>query len=298
MAVKRTCRDKDMSNNIGFPTTKVGGIEVPRLIIGCNWVSGWSHRTPSKDTQIKTHYSSPEKEAELFIEFLNNGINTVLGLFGVDPHLTEAVKIAEAKTGKKMIIMDTVVINVDDNADARREAEAEIKASAKRGATFCLPLHSCVEQLVNKNKGTIDRLPDYLKMIRDAGMLPGLSAHMPEIIQYTDQNGYDVETYIQIYNCMGFLMQVEIESVSKIIHNAKKPVIAIKPCAAGRTTPYVGLNFVYNTIREQDMVCIGCYNLNEVAEDVEYAKAAIERRMPDIEARNSPLKTNVIKGTT
>ena len=297
MAVKRTCRDKDMSNNIGFPTTKVGGIEVPRLIIGCNWVSGWSHRTPSKDTQIKTHYSSPEKEAELFIEFLNNGINTVLGLFGVDPHLTEAVKIAEAKTGKKMIIMDTVVINVDDNADARREAEAEIKASAKRGATFCLPLHSCVEQLVNKNKGTIDRLPDYLKMIRDAGMIPGLSAHMPEIIQYTDQNGYDVETYIQIYNCMGFLMQVEIESVSKIIHNAKKPVIAIKPCAAGRTTPYVGLNFVYNTIREQDMVSIGCYDTKEVYEDIEYARAAIERRLPDVESRNSPLKTSLIKGS-
>ena len=70
----------------------------------------------------------------------------------------------------------------------------------------------------------MDRLPDYLKMIRDRGMIPGLSAHMPELILYSDLNDYDVETYIQIYNCMGFLMQVEIESaVNKIIWNAKKP---------------------------------------------------------------------------
>ena len=149
---------------------------------------------------------------------------------------------------------------------------------------------------MNKNKKTMDRLPDYLAMIRDAGMIPGLSAHMPEVIQYADLNDYDVETYIQIYNCMGFLMQVEIESVIKIIHAAKKPVITIKPCAAGRTTPFVGLNFSYNTIREQDMVCIGCFNEEEAAEDIEFARSAIERRLPRNEGRNSPLKTDVIKG--
>ena len=80
------------------------------------------------------------------------------------------------------------------------------------------------------------------------------------------------------------------------IHAAKKPVITIKPCAAGRTTPFVGLNFSYNTIREQDMVCIGCFNEEEAAEDIEFARAAIERRLPRNEGRNSPLKTDVIKG--
>ena len=38
-------------------------------------------------------------------------------------------------------------------------------------------------------------------------------------------------------------MQVEIETVNRIIRNAKKPVMTIKPMAAGRTTPFVGLNF-------------------------------------------------------
>ena len=246
---------------------------------------------------IRKAHRDPASTAAIFQTFMNSGVDAVLGLFGVDANLSKAVKMAEDATGKQMIIVDTLVLNMDDTAMARHEAELEIKASAARGATFCLPLHSSVEQLINKNTETMDRLPDYLRMIRDAGMIPGLSAHMPEVIQYADKNDYDVETYIQPYNCMGFMMQVEIESVSKIIHAARKPVITIKPCAAGRTTPYVGLNFVYNTIREQDMVAIGCFNENEAAEDLEIAMAAIERRPPDISNRNSPFVTGVIKGT-
>ena len=234
--------------------------------------------------------------ADIFETFLNNGVDACLGLFEVDKDLHQAVLMAQERTGREMIMMDEPVLNMDDNPMARMEAEAEIKKCARRGAKFCLPLHSCVEQLLNKNTQTIDRLPDYLEMIRSAGMIPGLSAHMPEVIQYADLNGYDVETYIQLYNCMGFLMQVEIESVAKIIHSAKKPVLTIKPCAAGRTTPYVGLNFSFNTIREQDMVCIGCFNADEAEEDIEYARAAIERRLPDIRPRSSPFASSIIKG--
>ena len=280
----------------GFPRTNVGGVSVSKMIIGCNWITGYSHRGPASDHMIAEANKNIEHATGIFTAFLKHDIDTVLGLFGEDKGLEKAVKLAEDRTGKKMIIMDEPILNMENTPMARHEAELAIKRCAERGATFCLPLHSCTEQLVNKNTQTLDRLPDYLSMIRDAGLIPGLSSHMPEVIQYTDKNNYDVETYIQIYNCMGFLMQVEIESVIKIIHAAKKPVITIKPCAAGRTTPFVGLNFSYNTIREQDMVCIGCFNEEEAAEDIEFARAAIERRLPRNEGRNSPLKTDVIKG--
>lgn len=216
------------------------------------------------------------------------GVDTLMAPISQQPLMLEGIRYAQEKTGKKLILIDTPVINVDDTAAGRKEAENAIKQSAKTGAVFCLLHHSSVEQLVNKNKGIINRLEDYTKMIRDAGMLPGLSAHMPELITYSDENSYDVETYIQIYNCLGFLMQVEIETVSAIIHSAKKPVMTIKPMAAGRVTPYVGLNFVWNTIRECDMVTCGCFTPDEVQEDVEISLAAIERRFPDIEKRSSP----------
>ncbi len=279
-----------------FPRVKVGNVSLPRLIIGCNWISGFSHLSASGDMLIRQTHCGPESVSEIFEEFLKYDINAVLGLFGIDKNLIPAVNLAQERTGKKMILIDEPVINVDDSKEARKEAKKVIDECAERGATFCLPLHSCVEQLVNKNTQTIDRLPDYLYMIREAGMIPGLSAHMPEVVQYADLNEYDIETYIQIYNCMGFLMQVEIESVAKIIHAAKKPVITIKPIAAGRTTPFVGLNFSFNTIREKDMVAVGTFDANEAAEDIEISLAAIERRLPNVEHRNSPFETSVIKG--
>lgn len=281
-----------------FPTTEVAGIVLPRLIIGCNWISGFSHRSASSDAMINRYHNAPDPTAGVLEAFLEYDVNAVLGLFAADPNLLKAVKLAEERTNKQIILMDEPTINTEDTPSARREAQKIINECAKRGAKFCLPLHSCIEQLVNKGKQTIDRLPDYLYMIREAGMIPGLSAHMPEIIQYADANEYDVETYIQIFNCMGFLMQIEIESVASIIHYAKKPVITIKPLAAGRTTPYVGLTFSWNAIRKQDMVCLGCLHPDEVHEDIEISYAALERRLPQIKHRCSPNVTSVIKGGT
>lgn len=281
-----------------FPRTTVGGVSLPRLLIGANWISGFSHRSHAADQAIRTAHSTPESVSPIFETFLEYDINAVMGLFMYDHNLLEAVHLAEERTGKKMILIDEPVLNMEDSTQGRKEAEKTIKECAARGAAFCLPLHSCVEELVNKNKRTMDRLPDYLYMIREAGMIPGLSCHMPEIIQYADENEYDVETYIQIFNCMGFLMQVEIESVIRIIHNAKKPVMTIKPCAAGRVTPFVGLNFNWNVLRPQDMITIGCSNAAEAAEDIEISLAAIERRLPNLSSRNSPRVTSVISGKT
>lgn len=271
-----------------FPRTEVAGVSLSRMIIGTNWMLGWSHRGKAADDRIKEYHSTEEKMVEMIEAFGEYGIDTLMAPISQQPLMIDAIKHAQDKTGKKLILIDTPIINVDDTAQGRKEAQEAIKKSAQVGSTFCLLHHSSVEQLVNKNKGIIARLDDYTKMIRDAGLIPGLSAHMPELITYSDANGYDVETYIQIYNCMGFLMQVEIETVSAIIHNAKKPVMTIKSMAAGRVTPYVGLNFVWNTIRDCDMVTCGCFTPDEAHEDVEISLAAIERRFPDIEKRSSP----------
>ncbi len=279
-----------------FPRTEVEGISLSRMLIGTNWILGWSHTGPAADRMITSRYDTKEKMVPILEAYMSYGVDTIMAPFGLSRDLTEAVKSTEQKLGRPMIMVDTPCINVDDTAAGRKEAEAVIRACAERGSKICLLHHSSVEQLVNKNKGTIERLSDYTKMIRDAGLVPGLSAHMPELITYSDENGYDVQTYIQIYNCMGFLMQVEVETVAKIIHNAKKPVMTIKPMAAGRTTPFVGFNFSWNTLRECDMVTVGAFSAEEVHEDVEISFAALERRLPDLEKRNSPANNQAAFG--
>ena len=271
-----------------FPRTIVGGISLPRMLIGTNWMMGWSHKTPSFDKMAAERSRNKETIADIICEFLSFGIDAIMGPISQFLLITEGIKLAEERTGKKVIVIDTPRVNMRDTAEARREAKEIIKDSRDAGSTFCLPHHSCVEQLVNKQTETIDRLPDYLYMIREQGMIPGLSAHMPELILYSDEQGYDVETYIQIYNCMGYMMQVEIEHVFNVISSAKKPVMTIKSMAAGRVTPFVGISFSFATLRECDMVTVGCLTPEEVAEDVEISLAVLERRPAKLGLRGSP----------
>ncbi len=279
-----------------FPRTEVAGISLPRMLVGTNWILGYSHTGPAADDMIRNRHSDPKNVSAVLDAYMEYGIDAIMGpSFDEDSPLRQGMRLTEEKFGKKFIQIVTPGINVDDNDEARAEAEATIAKCAADGATFCLIHHASAEQLVNKNTQTIDRLPDYLAMIRKYGMIPGLSAHMPELVQYSDKNGYDVETYIQIYNCMGFMMQLEIEGVHGVIWNAKKPVMTIKSMAAGRCTPFVGITFSYSTIRPCDMVTLGAFTPNEVHEDVEIALAAIERRRPTLGKRSSPVMTSILE---
>lgn len=271
-----------------FPRTEVDGLSLSRMIIGTNWLLGYSHRSTSADQMIKERHSTIQTITPMLETALSYGVDTIMAPFGGNDVLVRAVKETEQKVGKHIIMVDTPIIPVDDTKEGRLEAQRIINQCAKNGSELCLIHHSSVEQLCSKLHKTMDRLPDYTSMIRDAGMIPGLSAHMPEMIVYSDLNEYDVQTYISIYNCMGFLMQVEVETVNQIIQDAKKPVMTIKPMAAGRTTPFVGLNFSWNTIRENDMVTVGCFNEREVKEDIEISLAALNHRRANIEKRNSP----------
>lgn len=278
-----------------FPRTTVAGLSISRMIAGTNWILGYSHTSPAADALIRGRNTNREAVAEILETFVAGGVNTVLGLFTNNDAFVDGIKLAEDRTGEEIIKIDTPIINVDDSTEARHEADRQIARSAAYGAHFCFPHHSSAEQLVNKNLRAMPRLPDYLDMIRSHGMIPGLSAHMPELVVYSDANEYDVETYIQIYNCAGFLMQVEVEYIHKVIWNAKKPVITIKSMAAGRVSPFVGITFSYATIRECDMVAVGCLTAQEAAEDLEIGRAAIERRPPALGGRNSPNKTAVME---
>ena len=268
-----------------FPRTNIGSRSVSRMIIGTNNIMGGSHRTNARDRHIKEINNNPEAVSRIVEAYLEHGVDTIVGLLVGNPFALEGIRLAEDRTGKSVTTIQLAVFSTDDNEEARRESDSYFAKCADSGIDICFPLHHCVENLVDKGNRKIHRIEDYLSMIRDHDMIPGLSAHMPEIIEYADENEYDVETYIQIYNSAGFLMQIEVETVHRIIWNARKPVLTIKPMAAGHLNPFVGLTFVWNTIREQDMVAVGCMTPEEAHEAIEYSFAAIEGRPPVVRGR-------------
>ena len=167
-----------------FPRTEVSGVSLPRMLIGTNWILGYSHTGPAADEMIKRYHADAEKTAAVLDAYMEYGIDAVMAPdFSEGMPLRRAIQLVQERTGRPVIQIATPGINVDDNAAARAEAERTIEQAARNGATFCLIHHASAEQLVNKNRHTMDRLPDYLDMIRQHGMIPGLSAHMPELIQ-------------------------------------------------------------------------------------------------------------------
>ena len=121
-----------------FPRTEVAGVSLPRMLIGTNWMAGWSHRTPAADAMIREHHAESATICPMLETFVNNGIDAIMGLFSVTPAINMAIKETEQKLGKKIIKIDTPIINVEDSAAGRAEAEAMIKLSKENGATFCL----------------------------------------------------------------------------------------------------------------------------------------------------------------
>ena len=83
-----------------FPRTMVGGVSMPRMIIGTNWFRGYSHTSKAKDRFI-TEYQSVERVADILCVFLEHGVDAIMGMAAQPTE--EACKIAEDRTGKRMI---------------------------------------------------------------------------------------------------------------------------------------------------------------------------------------------------
>ena len=281
-----------------FPRTLVGGVSLPRLIIGTNWFLGYSHTSLAKDKFIKD-LQTRERIVKVIKAFVERGVDAVMG--PLSPLLEESVTEAEQQTGQHLIRIYTPAFSLAETASASLgkipenddSAEAVFDRCAAYNATFCLP-HQCVtDALLDRRAGVIRDLGIYTRLIRERGMIPGLSTHMPESVIYADKMNADVETYIQIYNAAGFLMQVEADWVMRVINEAQKPVMTIKPLAAGKLLPVVGLAFVWNTIRSQDMVVIGTTTPDEAREVIDISLDLLERRAPEYELQATRSKNSL-----
>ena len=154
-----------------FPRTQVENISLPRMLIGSNWMLGYSHRTTSADSMIRERYSTKEAVSEVICAYLAYGIDAMMAPFVGDdlqPNavVMDGIHMAEDKMGRKLILIDTPIVDVSDTPQAHDFTAQKIETVRKNGADICLLHHSSVEQLVCKHTGTIDRLPEYTRMIR------------------------------------------------------------------------------------------------------------------------------------
>ena len=275
-----------------FPRTKIENISVPRLIIGTNWFMGFSHTSAAQSKFIKELQNS-KRIADVMEVFFKEGIDTVLGGQPQDDHFIEAVKDVQDRTGRKCIWIGTPTFDLSGTEEAESKNKKVLDAFAEKGCDICMPHQATTDALLDRRARKIRDIEPITAAIRERNMVPGLSTHMPETPIYADETGIDVATYIQMYNAAGFLMQIEVDWVHRMIWNRKKPVITIKPLAAGRLQPLVGLAFSWATIRDMDMVCIGCMTPDEAREVIAISYSQLEHRESTVELQKTRSKASV-----
>ena len=262
----------------GFPRTEVGGLSLPRLICGSNWMLGYSHQTLAKDTFIKELFDTPQKAANVIEVFARHGCNAFMS--GAMEFVREALDEVEQRAGVEMIYIATPSYPEWGKPETWERAVAHAK---QLRAQFCFPHQNVTDPLLDRPRRRLsDLLQDHLRLVRQYEMIPGLSSHTPESVTCSDACDADVATYIQPYNSAGFLCQVEPDWLQRLFRHAKKPVMTIKPLAAGKLHPIAGLTYSWNTLRPIDMITVGTMSTYEAEEVIEISRACLENRDADL----------------
>ncbi len=260
---------------MALPYSEVGGLKIARLVIGSNTFFGYSHFSRAKDTWLRRFFTD-DKIQEVLEKCVSKGMNAICSMPG--ERLRKIMDRVEQNSGVHIIWFAT-----PGNRYPWENWRDDVNLTADMGAEFCMPHQCYTDNALASGRGEIERYAEMAAYIREKGMRPGLSTHRPETILVVDRAGYDCEVYIQPYNGIGFLCSVETDWIGRVIREAKKPVLCIKPLGAGRLMPPTGLPFVFNSIKPSDVVCIGMTSPEEVEENVAIVEQTLAGQAASVE---------------
>jgi hypothetical protein len=252
-----------------LPTIPLGKHQVTRLIIGGNPIYGYSHFNRLL-SQHQTDWHTPEHVVELLKHCEQSGLNTWQNSYAertlsdLDRYRREGGTMQWLCLGKPD--WDQHPEHIDHAAQSRPIGIA--------------PHGSLGEKLHRQKKLSV--LTDILKRIRDQGVLVGLSAHDPRLIETAEEKGWDVDYYMC---CLYYLTRPKEEyrqilgadlplgeiylptdppRMFKTIQAARKPCLAYKVLAAGRRVGSPGevrrcFEEAFANIKPTDAVLVGMY---------------------------------------
>jgi hypothetical protein len=252
-----------------LPTIRLGTYEVSRLIIGGNPVYGYSHFN-KLFSQHLTAWHTLERVLELLKRCEQAGINTFQNSYA-ERTLSDVDRYrAEGGT------MHWLCLGKPD-----WDEHPERVADAARHKPIGISPHGALNDRLHRQK-KYSVLTELLKRIRDQGVLVGLSAHDPTLIEEAEERGWDVDYYMSaLYNLtrpreesrkiLGEdlpLGEIYLPSdpprMFKAIQGMKKPCLAYKVLAAGRRIGSPGevrrcFEEAFASIKPTDAVIVGMY---------------------------------------
>jgi hypothetical protein len=263
------------ASEVQVPKMKFGGVEISRLIAGCNPFYGFAHYNNILATVMKEYYT-PERVCEVLHQCNRFGINAHNW---VDvPRARQDLERFQAEGGK----MHLIVQGVGDPTAVCR--------ALKPLAVY----HHGEYTDKAWQSGTLGAVKEWCKKTRDLGVLTGVGTHKPEVLEQVEHEGWDVDFYAGcVYNrtrtaeewkhvlnnelveMQGDLyLRSDPPRMYKVMRQTSKPCFAFKIMAAGRIDgggAERAFRTAFESIKPNDGVFIGLFPRvkDEVRENAE-----------------------------
>jgi hypothetical protein len=265
------------SAEIQVPKMKFGGVEIGRLVLGCNPFNGGAHFNKSYSS-VMGDWFTPEKVCEVMRRANAFGINAFqYSNAGPGPANWEKF---QSEGGKMYLIA----------GDSTQRDPTAVVANLKPHA-----FHRQGEVVdVAFRNGTMNTVREWCKRVRDTGVLTGVATHNPAVIELVEEQGWDIDYYAGcVYHrsrndeewkqvLHGELLEMPREiylqsdppRMYKVIRQTSKPCFAFKILAAGRIADG-GIEQAYRTafasIKPIDGVFVGMFprDKDQVKENAE-----------------------------
>jgi len=168
-----------------LPQVTLCGHKVPRMILGCNPIGGWSHAVPNLSKTMQEYFTG-----DMTYDFLRHseewGLNTWITYWNKKP--LGALR-RRWEDGSKMRVYFLARLDDDGNISG---AESREKGSLTDYKPLFLLHHGGVTDALFR-AGKQERVHDFLKKAHDMGLPAGVSAHNPEVFKYIEDKDWEAD---------------------------------------------------------------------------------------------------------
>ncbi len=248
------------------PHSRIGTLEVSRVIAGGNLIGGWAHARDLlyADKLVKA-YHTDRKVFETLRLAEQCGINTFL----TNPQLARVINAYWRQEGGK--------IQFISDCGYKNDVIAGVKLSVDVGAHACY-VHGGIADTLAK-EGKVETIGRALDLIRQNGLPAGIGAHQLETVQACVSAGLAPDFWVKtLHHCDYWSARKDVQNDNIWCVNPEEtvaymsalpqPWIAYKVLAAGAIHPNEGFKFAFRN--GADFICVGMYDF-QIVEDVNIA---------------------------
>jgi hypothetical protein len=271
-----------------LPKVRLGKHEISRLIVGANQFYGYAHFNRLYDQHMKEWYTS-ERVCQVLGRCERNGINTWQS--SLNPRTVPDLNLHRSRGGKLQAVFIGQSKAYASNPEKLRQLIADAKPIAMA--------HAGVPTDLMFRAGEANKVREFLKQVRDLGILVGLSTHDPRNVERVEEENWDLDFFMtcmyNVYRTPEELRKITGElphgevylegdpaRMCKVVRQTRKTCFAFKILAAGRRidTPEEvdkAFQFAYSNIKPHDCVIVGMYPRykDEVGENAARVRAIL-----------------------